>query len=140
MAGVIGSFFTASSIPSWYMTLNKPSFNPPNSVFAPVWISLYTLMGCSLYLIWTEKRTKKTKNAINWFYAQLVLNTVWSIAFFGLKDIFLGLVIILALIAVLAITMIKFYRINKNSFGLLVPYFLWCCFAAILNYNLWVLN
>ncbi|MEM0372732.1 MAG: TspO/MBR family protein [archaeon] len=140
VAGIIGSFFTAPNISTWYASLNKPSFQPPNSVFAPVWISLYTCMGVSLYVIWNEKKTAKRDNALKWFYAQLALNAAWSIVFFGMKEIAAGLLILLLLTAVLAVTMIKFWKINENAAGPLVPYLLWCCLAAALNYSVWILN
>lgn len=90
MAGVIGSAFTASSVTTWYTTLQKPSFNPPNWVFGPVWITLYTLMGISLYLVWV--RGKKSEWQVKVFFVQLVINALWSIIFFGLHDLALALV------------------------------------------------
>ena len=89
IAGIVGSFFTSPSIPTWYAALEKPSFNPPNWVFSPVWITLFILMGISLYLIWSKGiKTKYVKMALTLFGIQLMLNILWSIIFFGLKSPF----------------------------------------------------
>ena len=86
LAGFIGSFFTVSSVSSWYLTLNKPFFNPPSWLFGPVWITLYLLMGISLYIIWNKGITNnQSKIAVLIFAIQLILNSLWSIIFFGLK-------------------------------------------------------
>lgn len=138
-AGVLGSFFTVSSIPTWYTTLNKPSFSPPNWVFGPVWTLLYILMGISLYLVWASK-SKVKQNALNLFFVQLGLNALWSIVFFGLHSPFLALLTIVALWAMIFLTIQAFLKINKISGRLLVPYLVWVSFATYLNYSIWVLN
>lgn len=90
LAGVIGSVFTVQSIPTWYAGLSKPSFSPPNWAFAPVWTTLYVLMGISLYLV-VRKGFKEVKPQVYIFGAQLVLNAVWSFLFFGLRSPLYGL-------------------------------------------------
>ncbi|AKM84229.1 TPA: TspO protein [Candidatus Campbellbacteria bacterium] len=137
MAGILGAFFTTPQIDGWYSILIKPSFNPPSWIFGPVWLTLYTLMGISLFLIWQNKGNKK---AVNWFYLQLLLNASWSIIFFGAHELFLAFIIILALILSVIKTMLEFWKINKTSVYLLVPYLLWISFAGFLNYSIWILN
>ena len=141
VAGVIGGLFTASSVNTWYATLNKPSFNPPNWLFSPVWITLYFLMGVALFLVWRQGlRTEGVKAAILVFGAQLVLNTLWSVLFFGLQRPLLAFVEIVILWVLILVTLFKFKRFSKLAGILLVPYLLWVSFAAILNFFLWHLN
>ncbi len=141
LAGGIGSVFTASSIPTWYAALNKPFFNPPNWIFGPVWTTLYFLMAISFYSIWISKgEKKKKKNAVLLFIVQLLLNTVWSIVFFGFKYPLLALVIILLLWASILSMIIKFYSIRKFSGLLQIPYLLWVSFATVLNISIVLLN
>src|SRR6056297_208502 len=84
LAGLIGAVFTSSGVSSWYATIEKPAFTPPDWVFGPAWTLLYLLMGIALYLVW-QKDFKKIKPALSVFGVQLVLNTLWSIIFFGLQ-------------------------------------------------------
>jgi len=141
MAGVIGGFFTASSVNTWYATLTKPAFSPPNWLFSPVWITLYLLMGISLFLVWRKGlQTEGIKTALLFFGVQLALNTLWSILFFGLKMPLLAVIEILILWYFILITLLKFRRISKPAALLLVPYLLWVSFAAVLNFFLWYLN
>lgn len=142
LAGFIGSFFTVSSIPTWYSTLNKPFFNPPNWIFGPVWIILYLLMGISLYLIWNNKsgKTKQFKIAITFFISQLVLNSLWSIIFFGLKLPLIAFIEIIVLWIFILLTIIYSYKISKIASYLLIPYILWVSFASILNLSIYLLN
>lgn len=137
-AGIIGSFFTYDSIPNWYPTLEKPSFTPPNWVFAPVWITLYTLMGISLYWIYTSKL--KNKNALYVFSLQLILNAFWSIVFFGFHLIFFALLIIILLWILILFTIILFYKIDRKAGMILLPYLIWVSIATLLNYYIWILN
>ncbi|MCC6711064.1 MAG: tryptophan-rich sensory protein [Candidatus Pacebacteria bacterium] len=140
LAGIIGSIATTQAIPTWYATLNKPFFNPPNLLFGPVWLTLYTLMGISLYLIWRQKQNKQTTFAKNLFIIHLVINTLWSLVFFGLKNLGLAYLIIIFL-WLMIVTLIKlFYPLNKKASFLLVPYLLWVTFASLLNYAIWRLN
>jgi benzodiazapine receptor len=141
LAGVIGSFFTMDAIPVWYDTLAKPSFNPPSSVFGPVWIFLYLLMGISLFLVWKEDlKNKQVKTAFMIFMIQLVFNAAWSIVFFGMRSPVGGLIVIVILWILILITTLKFLKISKTAGMLLVPYLLWVTFAAILNYSIFTLN
>ncbi|MBN2477813.1 tryptophan-rich sensory protein [Candidatus Micrarchaeota archaeon] len=140
LAGIFGSIFTVSSIPTWYSTLARPEFSPPNWVFAPVWLSLYTLMGVSLYLVLEAKKSKFRKTALSFFGIQLLLNAVWSYLFFGLQNPFYALVEIVFLWAFILFTAYYFYKISKKSAYLLIPYLLWVSFAAILNYFIFILN
>jgi len=141
MAGVVGSFFTMQSIPTWYAGLNKPAFNPPNWVFGPVWTGLYVLMGISAYLVYSKGAKKKeVRTALMVFSAQLLLNAVWSILFFGLQSLLYGLVGIVALWLSIAATMWRFYGISREAAWLLAPYMLWVSFAGVLNYFIWTLN
>ncbi len=139
-AGIIGSVFTISSIPTWYAVLNKPFFSPPNFVFGPVWTVLYILMGISLYLVISKKEKVKRKNGINLFFIQLVLNILWSVIFFGMKNPALALIDILALWIAIVLTIKSFSKINKLAGKLLIPYFLWVSFASILNLAIVLLN
>lgn len=141
LAGVIGAIFTASSVEAWYATLTKPSFNPPNWLFSPVWITLYALMGMALFLVWKRGfHAEGVKNALSFFGVQLVLNTLWSVLFFGLKIPLLAFIEIVILWGFILITFFKFKRISRLAGVLLVPYILWVSFAAVLNFFLWYLN
>ncbi len=141
MVGYIGSFATTPAIPTWYATLNKPPFSPPNWLFAPVWTTLYILMGISLYLVWTKgTKIKKNKEAINLFLIQLGLNFLWSFIFFGFKNPSLAFLELVALWVVLLITILRFLKISKTAGYLLIPYILWVSFATILNLSIVLLN
>lgn len=140
-AGIIGSLFTVSSIPVWYANLNKASFNPPNWVFGPVWLTLYTSMGIAVFLVWEKgKNNKKGKTALEIFFLQLILNSLWSIIFFGWHQVLLALVTILVMWALILLTIIKFWPISKIAGILLMPYLLWVSLASVLNYFVLVLN
>lgn len=139
-AGIIGSFFTVSSVGGWYQTLNKPVFNPPGYVFGPVWITLYLLMGISLYLVWNKKGTSDIKIPLIIFFAQLFFNTIWSILFFGLQNPVLALIDIKILLILIIITIFSFYKVSKPAAFLMIPYVLWVSFATVLNYYIVVLN
>jgi len=141
LAGVIGSFFTTPSIPGWYAGIEKPSFSPPNWVFGPVWITLFILMGISLYLIWSQGlENKKVKAALSIFGIQLILNTLWSFLFFGLHSPFYAFIGIIILWLLILLTVVKFYEIHRKAGLLLLPYIFWVSFAAILNFFIWRLN
>ncbi|MBW2982139.1 tryptophan-rich sensory protein [Candidatus Woesearchaeota archaeon] len=137
LASVIGGFFTSQSVSTWYITLIKPSFNPPSWVFGPVWTILYLLMGISLYLVWIKRYDKK---AFTVFGIQLFLNALWSVLFFGLQNPLFAFIEIIFLWAAILITIIYFYRINKISAYLFIPYILWVSFAAVLNISIVLLN
>ncbi len=139
LAGFIGSFATAGSIETWYATLVRPSWTPPNWVFGPVWTTLYVLMGTAAYLVARSKKLGKV--FVLWFFvAHLVVNTLWSIVFFGMHELLLSVLVIL-LLDFLIILLIKFFRgYSKTASLLLVPYLLWCLYATSLSIGLFVLN
>ncbi len=140
-AGVLGSLFTSPAITTWYASIQKPSFNPPNWIFAPVWTLLFLLMGISLYLIWDKGlENKKAKTAIFLFAIQLVLNILWSIIFFGLKSPLYAFIEIIMLWFAILFTIISFYKISKTAAFLLLPYILWVSFASVLNFSILTLN
>lgn len=141
MAGVIGSIFTASSVATWYTTLNKPWFSPPGFVISAVWILLFVLMGISLFLVWRQGISgADSKIALAVFAAQLLVNTLWSYAFFGLQSPLAGVVVIVVLWLLILQTIIRFWPISKDAALLLVPYIIWVSFAGFLNYSIWRLN
>jgi tryptophan-rich sensory protein len=137
-AGLIGTIFTQDAVNTWYADLAKPDFAPPNWLFAPVWISLYTLMGISLFLIWQQG--KKAKWPLIIFYIQLIFNALWSIIFFGLQNISLALVEIILLAILIMVNIIQFWPLDKRASLFLMPYLFWVSFAGILNYYLFLLN
>ena len=141
LTGVLGSFFTQNSVSSWFLNLNKPFFNPPSYLFAPMWTSLFILIGISLYLIITAKADKKIKQkAYILFAIQCLLNIGWSYCFFYLRNPLLGFIEIIILLASIILTTFYFYRINKIAGYLFIPYILWVSFATILNFSIWFLN
>ncbi len=141
LAGIIGSVFTSSKIPTWYTTLEKSSLNPPGWVFGPVWITLYFLIGVSLYIVWSKSlQGVEVKSAIKIFAVQLILNSLWSIAFFGLENPLLALGVIVLLWVMIIWNIFSFSKISKRAAWLLVPYLLWVSFASYLNYSIWALN
>lgn len=139
--GFVGSIATQSSVDTWFATLNKPSFNPPGWLFAPVWTLLYILMGIAAGLVWNRGfHHVWVKTALYHFGFQLVLNASWSIAFFGYQAPLAGLLIIVALIILVLITFKWFKIVNDLAAYLLIPYILWIIFAAALNFEIWRLN
>ena len=141
MAGVIGSVFTSQGVTGWYVDLAKPWFTPPNWVFAPVWITLYTIMGISLYWIWQRGPGNAiVRSALLAFFGQLVINSVWSIVFFGLQSSFYALILIVMLWLLILLTIYKFYKLDKKAGLILIPYIAWVSIATLLNYYVWLLN
>ena len=141
LTGLLSTPFTIASIPSWYATLHKPFFQPPNWIFGPVWTILYFMMGISLYLIWIDKiKIQQKSQALTNFGIQLFLNFIWSILFFGLHKPILGFVDIFALWIMIVLTIRTFAPISKNAAYLLIPYLLWVSFASILNLYIVILN
>ncbi|MBN2158328.1 MAG: tryptophan-rich sensory protein [Spirochaetes bacterium] len=140
-AGGIGSLFTMDSVHTWYQTLSKPSFNPPDWIFGPVWTLLYIMMGIALYLVWKNGLgTSQAKLSVVFFSIQLILNVAWSFLFFYLRMPVYGFIEIIILWIFILFTMLAFFRINLAAGILLAPYLLWVSFAAILNFFLWRLN
>ena len=141
LAGVVGSFSTMSSIPTWYAGLIKPVLTPPNWLFGPVWTTLYILMGIALYLVVKEGTEKKpVQLGIIVFVAQLIVNVLWSMVFFGLQSPLLGLITILVLIALVLATIYFFRQVSRTAAALLVPYIAWVCIATYLTVMILVLN
>lgn len=140
-AGLIGSIFTASAIPIWYASLVKPYFTPPNWLFAPAWLTLYLLMAISAFIVWrTGLDKRQVRVALGIFVLQLVLNVLWSLAFFGLRSPLFGVIVILALWLAILLTIVRFFPISRAAGALLLPYIGWVTFAAILNISIWLLN
>lgn len=139
LAAAIGSIFTASSVDSWYQTLQKPFLNPPNWIFGPVWTFLFFLMGSSLYLIW-QSDTGGKKKAYLIFGIQLILNILWSVLFFGLQNPRLAFMEIVVLWLVIIWNILMFRKFSSVAAWLLVPYLFWVSFAAYLNFSIWRLN
>ncbi|HBU78004.1 MAG TPA: sensory protein TspO [Muricauda sp.] len=139
--GFLSSIATQSSVNDWYVTLNKPSFTPPNYLFAPVWTALYIMMGVAAGIVWSKGYHHIwVKTALYHFVFQLLLNALWSIVFFGLKNPLGGMVVILALLTMIILTIKWFGVISKPAALLMVPYVLWVAFASALNYKIWELN
>lgn len=138
--GFVGSFFTSSSVSTWYETIAKPSFNPPNFVFAPVWTILFILIGISFYLVWTKNFGKQKNKLIKIFSIQLFLNLIWSALFFGLQNPLLGLIDIILLETAIIFNIKIFYKVSKTASYLLIPYLIWVSFALILNLSIVILN
>ncbi len=139
-AGLLGSLFTFSAITTWYQTLIKPPIAPPNWVFGPVWTTLFLLMGISYFLIARKKKTKETNEALLYFYKQLALNVLWSVAFFGLHSPLGGIVVIIPLWYLILVTIKKFSKISPIAGQLMWPYLAWVTFATILNICFFLLN
>ena len=148
IAGGIGSFFTVSSVDTWYQTLEKPALNPPAWVFGPVWTTLFVLMGIALFLIWQNYsqmlENTSMKYAARWaiilFFVQLILNVCWSVVFFGMQNPGGALGVIIALWLAILATIVAFRKLSRVAAWLLVPYILWVTFATYLNYSIWMLN
>lgn len=140
-AGLVGSLFTAPAIPAWYAGLNKPSFNPPSWLFAPVWTSLYTLMGIAAYLVWSRGGDRKeVKSALILFAVHLVLNALWSVIFFGWQKPWLAFGEIVLLWLAIILVFLRFYKLYRPAALLLIPYLLWVSFASFLNFSIARLN
>jgi len=147
LAALVGNFFTAPSIPTWYASLNKPSFSPPNWLFGPAWTILYILMAVSAFWIWSsyakardEKEKRKIKTAIVIYGVHLVLNALWSFIFFGLQNPAWAFFEILILWVLIMIVAWKFYQIRRIAGIFFIPYILWVTFASVLNFAIWQLN
>jgi len=140
-AGGIGAVFTTPAIPTWYAGLKKPAFTPPNSVFGPIWITLYLLMGVAVFVVWREGFNQEgVPIAFAVFWGQLVLNILWSVIFFGLRSLLGGIVIILLLWIAILVNIITFFAVSPVAGGLLIPYIVWVSIAANLNVQIWMLN
>ncbi len=137
-ASAIGGMATISFKEPWYSLLIKPSFNPPDWIFAPVWTTLYLMMTTAIWIFWHSKR--RNMNTVYIYFIHLIINTTWSVVFFIFHKIFFSLIILIILIFLIIILIIRFRRVNVVSYYLMIPYLLWCCFALILNMSLLILN
>jgi tryptophan-rich sensory protein len=137
--GGISGYYTAANIQSWYVTLIKPSFNPPNYLFGPVWTSLYIIMGISFYMIWSSTKSNKNK-LIGIYLFQLVLNFLWSFIFFKYHAIGIAAIEIVVLWLSILTMIMMFYKNNKWAAFINIPYLLWVSFASVLNISIYLLN
>lgn len=140
LIGGLSGFATANSISSWYVGINKPSFNPPNYLFGPVWTTLYILMGISLFMILQSPANEMRKKALLIFSIQLFLNFLWSFIFFNFQLLSLAFIEIILMWLSILIMIIFFSKINKTATYLQIPYLLWVSFASVLNGSIWFLN
>lgn len=138
--GGLGGAVTATSVTEWYPTLNKPSFNPPNWVFGPVWTALYVMMGVAAWRIWRAADRDAARGPLAVFALQLAVNLGWSVAFFGLRNLGLAVAVIIALDLLVLATALMFRRVDRFAEWLLIPYLAWIAFATILNVAVWRLN
>lgn len=140
-AGFIAGYATQSSVQTWYPTLNKPWFTPPDWVFAPVWTMLYALMGVGAFVVWRRRVGQSVRRmALGLFVVQLLINVVWSITFFGMQSIGGGLFVILLLDVALFCTLWAFGLVSRLAAVLLVPYLAWTAYATALNAAIWWMN
>lgn len=138
--GAIAGMFTSQAVPEWYSTLNRPSFNPPNWIFGPVWTTLYILMGISFFIVWKQEASKMRNLAIIVFLLQMLLNFAWSFIFFYFNMIGVALVEILLLWASIIMMLVLFYKIKPIAAWINIPYLLWVSFATVLNASYFFLN
>ncbi len=139
-AGGIGAAATLPQIATWYPSIQKPSFNPPNYLFGPVWTVLYLLMAIALFLYITQDTFRPKLTGYIWFFIQLILNAMWSVVFFGYHQLSAAFAVILLLLLFIVLTIVYFFRITKPGSIMLVPYALWVSFAAVLNFSIMRLN
>lgn len=141
LPGIAGVLFDSGLVNGWYQSISKPSFNPPNSIFGPVWTVLYLMMGISMFLVWKEGlNNKSVRTAFIIFIIQLVFNAAWSIVFFGAQSIAGGMIVIIILWILILICIIRFLKISRVAGMLLIPYLLWVSFASVLNFFILKLN
>lgn len=150
-AGIIGAIFTFGSVSTWYQAIEKPWFTPPSWLFGPAWTMLYILMGISLFLVWEKKKTSSSKTtdqtpssskvaAYAAYGAQLTLNALWSILFFGMRSPQIAFAEIVVLLASISVTIALFSKLSKLASALMLPYAGWVTFASLLNLQVWLLN
>jgi translocator protein len=137
--GALAGYATTQNIPTWYAFLSKPNFTPPNYLFGPVWTSLYIMMGIASYLIWKSNNLLK-KRALILYIVQLTLNFSWSFVFFYFHQLGGAMIVIVLMWLFILFTIISFFKINKISAYLLIPYLLWVSYASALNYAVWQMN
>lgn len=139
-AAAVGALATFPSVPGWYASLNRPSFAPPNVVFGPVWTLLYLMMASAAFRVWLKVGLEKAQGALWWFFIQLFLNAAWSVLFFGMHRSDLALTDIAMLWLSIGITILCFYQADSWAGLLMIPYWFWVSFAAVLNFSFYRLN
>ena len=137
-ASFIGGLITISFKDPWYSQLVKSNFNPPDWIFAPIWTTLYLMMTLAIWFFWHSKN--RDMNTVYIYFIHIIINTTWSIIFFGYHQIFLAMIVLMILIFLIIILFIRFKRVNFVSSYLMIPYLLWCCYALFLNFNIFILN
>jgi tryptophan-rich sensory protein len=140
--GYFSSLVTRDNIPTWYATLKKPFFNPPNWVFAPVWTILYIMMGIAAGRVWNkvDSDQQNVKKGMYFFIIQLALNALWSYLFFGMHNLFLSIIEIILLWLMIYETYSQFKKVDRLASKLLIPYLVWVSYASILTASVWYLN
>lgn len=133
---------TRNNIDTWYVSLEKPYFNPPSWVFSPVWVTLYIVMGIATGIVWSkiDNQKENVRKGLTYFWITLALNTLWSFIFFGLKNILLSLIEIIFLWILIYKTNVLYLKVSKTAGYLFIPYLLWVTFAISLNASIWWLN
>ena len=137
IAPVIGSYVTSVFKEPWYSEIIQPSFNPPSWVFPPVWSTLYVMMSIAIWRVWIAFFNSRI---LKLYFFHLFFNCIWSIIFFGFHQIGLALINIIVILFFIIILMKEYLKIDKLSFYLMIPYFLWSSFALILNASILFLN
>jgi len=136
----LGAAVTATSVKTWYANLAKPSFNPPDAVFGPVWTVLYILMGIAAWRVWRIADRDTARGPLTLFALQLALNLGWSVVFFGLQKIGAAVATIVVLWVAILVTMLAFRTVDRVAALLMAPYLAWVTFATVLNIAVWQLN
>ena len=138
--GGLSGFLTTDAIQNYYLTLKKPSWNPPNGIFGPVWTVLYIMIGVAFALIWNQQDTAVRTQAMLLFGIQITLNFFWSLIFFRWQSPVWALVEILVMLVFIVLTVLAFQKLNKTAAYLMLPYLCWVSFASFLNFTIWKLN
>lgn len=138
--GAAGGAITSTSVDTWYAALEKPSFNPPNRVFGPVWTALYVLMAIAAWRVWRKRDAPPARPALGLWALQLALNLCWSIVFFGARMVGGALAEIVVLFIAIVATTALFWRVERVAGALMLPYAAWVAFAMVLNAAIWKLN
>ncbi|MBI3759905.1 MAG: tryptophan-rich sensory protein [Deltaproteobacteria bacterium] len=139
-AAGFGAIFTRTALTDWYPTLHKPSWNPPNWIFGPVWTALYLMMAIAGWMVWLDREVHPVAMALTFFALQLILNASWTAIFFGLRNPGAAFVEIVVLWLAIVATILLFAQIRSAAAWMLVPYIAWVTFAASLNFTIWRLN
>ena len=138
--GALGASVVATSVDTWYAGLVKPSFNPPDEVFGPVWTVLYILMGVAAWRVWRSADRDTTRGPLTLFALQLAINLGWTVVFFGLQKIASAVATIVVLDVAVLVTMLAFRSVDRLAALLMLPYAMWVAFATVLNVAIWRLN